>query len=138
MKNTIIAAMILTSLNVKAEVSQKVDLFNVNVKGGIMSFDYSVGGGCREHTPKVVVTIEKTKCNPDNYEGHKAVLTVYDTAPEKDGCESYMAVSGTVDLKEVIKAELEKRKLEKADGEEIYICKIELPSLQADGNFYPF
>ena len=85
---------------------------------GTLSFHYTVGGGCAEHTPKTTVAL--TEANA----GLLATVTVTDESPAPDGCEALLTLGGEADLKALVSAEAARQGLDVASRRVV----LDLPS----------
>jgi hypothetical protein len=79
---------------VRHEVS---DLGTVSVdQDGKLTFGYTTGGGCSQHTGVASVELTETP------EGRVAKVKIFDESPAEDFCEALVPVEGTADLQTLI------------------------------------
>ncbi|NJL25245.1 MAG: hypothetical protein HC902_08735 [Calothrix sp. SM1_5_4] len=105
-----IAFIQLFALSAFADLKVPVSLNDVSFDGKTISGTYSTGGGCQPHTAEVSVSLE-TK--PGKYSTEvTARLSILDVVPAFDGCEALISVDFKVDVRDLLKKELDARSLD--------------------------
>lgn len=103
------------------ELSKVEALRTIELREGDLRVSYVTGGGCREHSAKFAMTIKE-----DDKKKYVATLTVMDSTDEPDTCDAVVEVSGTANLKDLLKKEAARQKIDPAKLGDI---QIELPKV---------
>lgn len=91
--------------------------------GRDLTINYSVGGGCQDHQTRVSVELVK-KADPTDYKSRNVLeVKVFDVTPAPDYCEAMLTVNHSVNLKDLILAQV------KRYGLKSYNVEVTLPPL---------
>lgn len=91
------------SIEVQANVT---DFTSIHYESGKLTVNYRTGGGCQPH--RAVFEIEPTSISKDLV---KATVSVDDYSPEPDLCEALIPVSGSANVRELVKEQLSRRNI---------------------------